>query len=90
MQGGCGLGDDVGSAAKSGPRVMGREINAQPNRLAQAEGADYIGFGPIFATPTKPDYLPIGLSDIKRVHTEVSLPTSASRNQHRQPAEVVN
>jgi thiamine-phosphate pyrophosphorylase len=41
---------------------------------AQGEGADYIGFGPIFATPTKPDYKPIGLSDIKRVHAEVSLP----------------
>jgi thiamine-phosphate pyrophosphorylase len=43
-------------------------------RAAQAEGADYIGFGPIFATPTKPDYAPIGLSDIRQVHTEVSLP----------------
>jgi thiamine-phosphate pyrophosphorylase len=41
---------------------------------AQREGADYIGFGPIFATPTKPDYAPIGVSDIKRVHEEVSLP----------------
>ncbi len=43
-------------------------------RAAQREGADYIGFGPIFATPTKPDYVPIGLSDIKQVHAEVSLP----------------
>lgn len=41
---------------------------------AQREGADYIGFGPIFATPTKPDYMPIGLADINRVHAEVSLP----------------
>jgi thiamine-phosphate pyrophosphorylase len=41
---------------------------------AQREGADYIGFGPIFATPTKPDYAPIGLEDIRRVHTEVSVP----------------
>ncbi|PYK51813.1 MAG: thiamine phosphate synthase [Verrucomicrobia bacterium] len=41
---------------------------------AQHEGADYIGFGPIFATPTKPDYAPIGLADIKRVHADVSLP----------------
>jgi len=43
-------------------------------RGAQREGADYIGFGPIFATPTKPDYPPIGLADIRRVHVEVSLP----------------
>jgi thiamine-phosphate pyrophosphorylase len=43
-------------------------------RAAQREGADYIGFGPIFATPTKPDYVPIGLADIRRLHAEVSLP----------------
>lgn len=43
-------------------------------RAAEGEGADYIGFGPIFATPTKPDYPPIGLEDIRRVHTEVNLP----------------
>src|SRR5262245_784570 len=43
-------------------------------RAAEGEGADYIGFGPIFATPTKPDYAPIGLEDIRRVHAEVNLP----------------
>jgi len=43
-------------------------------RAAQREGADYIGFGPIFPTPTKPDYAPIGLAEIQRVHAEVSLP----------------
>ena len=43
-------------------------------RAAQGEGADYIGFGPIFATPTKPDYTPIGLEDVRRVHAEVILP----------------
>jgi len=41
---------------------------------AQDEGADYIGFGPVFATPTKPDYQPIGLSDIGQVHKDVALP----------------
>lgn len=43
-------------------------------RAAQREGADYIGFGPIFATPTKPDYMPIGLENIRRAHEEVNLP----------------
>jgi thiamine-phosphate pyrophosphorylase len=43
-------------------------------RAAQRESADYIGFGPIFATRTKPDYPPIGLMDIRRVHEELSLP----------------
>ncbi len=41
---------------------------------AQAEGADYIGFGPLFATPTKPDYAPIGIDEIRRVHELVQLP----------------
>jgi thiamine-phosphate pyrophosphorylase len=43
-------------------------------RAAQREGADYIGFGPIFATPTKPNYTPVGLADIRRAHAEVNLP----------------
>ncbi len=43
-------------------------------RTAQDEGADYIGFGPIFATPTKPDYQPIGLGDIRQVHLDVNVP----------------
>ena len=43
-------------------------------RAAEREGADYIGFGPIFATPTKPDYAPIGLENISCVHAEVNLP----------------
>jgi thiamine-phosphate pyrophosphorylase len=59
----------------------GREIligksthSLEQARVAQREGADYIGFGPIFATPTKPDYAPIGLENIRRVHAEVNLP----------------
>src|SRR5215475_4187889 len=41
---------------------------------AQGDGADYIGFGPIFATPTKPDYAPIGLGNLRRVHLDASIP----------------
>ena len=43
-------------------------------RAAMAEGADYIGFGPLYATGTKPDYVPIGLQDIAEVHTFASCP----------------
>ena len=41
---------------------------------AIACGPDYIGFGPLFPTPTKPDYPSIGLHDIPEVHRQVKLP----------------
>jgi thiamine-phosphate pyrophosphorylase len=57
------------------PLIVGKSThNFEQAVAAQREGADYIGFGPIFATPTKPDYKPIGLKDIKQVHVDVSLP----------------
>ena len=65
------------SARRKAGRVVliGKSTHSPAQALAaQREGADYIGFGPIFATPTKPDYPPIGLTDIKRVHAEISLP----------------
>ena len=41
---------------------------------AQEEGADYIGIGPVFATPTKLDYSPIGLDTVRRVARAVTIP----------------
>ena len=73
-----GQDDDLIEVArrKAGRIVLiGKSTHSLDQALAaQHEGADYIGFGPIFATPTKPDYAPIGLADIKRVHADVSLP----------------
>jgi len=43
-------------------------------RAAQREGPDYIGFGPLYATPTKPDYTPIGLDEIRRAQSEIHVP----------------
>ncbi len=55
--------------------VVGKSTHSFEQALAaQREGADYIGFGPIFATPTKPDYRPIGLAHIRQVYAEVSVP----------------
>lgn len=56
--------------------IVGRSTHSLDQaRAAAAEPADYIGFGPLFATPTKPDYMPIGMDDIRQVHeTHPSLP----------------
>lgn len=43
-------------------------------KTALDEKPDYIGFGPLFSTPTKPDYISIGTSRIKEVHDLVNLP----------------
>jgi thiamine-phosphate pyrophosphorylase len=48
--------------------------NLTQAQAASTKGADYIGFGPLFATPTKPERSPIGLEEIQKVHTLVSLP----------------
>jgi thiamine-phosphate pyrophosphorylase len=69
--------DSIGIVRQKARRdvLIGKSTHSlEQARAAQGEGADYIGFGPIFATPTKPDYVPIGLEDISRVHAEVTLP----------------
>jgi thiamine-phosphate pyrophosphorylase len=55
--------------------VIGKSTHSVAQAVAAAEeGADYIGFGPLFATPTKPTYQPIGLAEIQRVHELVGIP----------------
>jgi thiamine-phosphate pyrophosphorylase len=54
-------------------------VGLSTHSLLQAESAlrekpDYIGFGPLFSTPTKPDYMSIGTSRISEVHRLVPLP----------------
>lgn len=56
-------------------RILGKSTHSVQQAIATAaEGVDYIGFGPLFATPTKPDYTPIGLDEIRKVHQEVAIP----------------
>jgi thiamine-phosphate pyrophosphorylase len=77
---GVHLGQDdlpiAGARQIVGPEcAIGRSTHSVDQAIrAFYEGADYIGFGPIFATPTKPDYPPIGLDDIARVHESVRIP----------------
>jgi len=44
---------------------------------AENRGADYIGIGPVFSTPTKKTYKPIGLSTVKEVLIRVNIPVVA-------------
>src|SRR5438094_10523984 len=55
--------------------VVGKSTHIVEQAIAaEREGADYIGFGPIFSTPTNPDYSPIGLRQIREVYERVSIP----------------
>jgi len=47
---------------------------------AQKEGADYIGFGPIYATATKPDYPGIGLKAAVKLKARIKIPYFAIGN----------
>jgi len=54
---------------------IGKSTHSSAQAFASAdEDVDYLGFGPLFATGTKPDYTPIGLQDIATVQTAVSQP----------------
>lgn len=49
-------------------KIVGRSTHSPEQALkGWKEGADYIGFGPLFATATKPGRTAIGLGDIRTV-----------------------
>jgi thiamine-phosphate pyrophosphorylase len=57
------------------PIIVGKSTHSIAQAVAaEREGADYIGLGPIFSTPTKPDYPPIGFEQVREVHQRVSIP----------------
>lgn len=71
------VGQDGGPLAEVrrvvGPNMLvGRSTHSPQQALAAlAEGADYIGFGPLFPTGTKPGRASIGLQDIATVQAAV-------------------
>ncbi len=66
-------------------RIMGEKkiIGISTHRPEEVEaaatgGADYIGFGPIFSTPTKADHEPVvGIAGLERVRSLTTLPIFA-------------
>jgi len=72
------------------PTIIGKSTHSLEQAVAaQAEGADYIGFGPIFATPTKPGRPAIGLEDIREAHTRVSIPVFCIGGIHLENLEQI-
>jgi thiamine-phosphate pyrophosphorylase len=77
---GCHLGqDDLG--IPEARRLLGSAslLGLSTHSPCQAEagqalGADYLGFGPLYATGTKPDYNPIGPSKIREIASHVTIP----------------
>lgn len=71
------VGQDAGPLAAVrnivGPQMLiGRSTHSPEQALAaMAEGADYIGFGPLFPTGTKPGRPSIGLQDIAAVQEKL-------------------
>lgn len=54
---------------------VGRSTHSLQQALKTArEGVDYIGVGPIFKTPTKPDYPSVGTGLIRKVKARIRIP----------------
>jgi len=77
---GCHLGQQDGSIADARqvagrPIIIGRSTHSIEQAItAEKEGADYIGYGPLFPTPTKPDAVAVGLSGLRKLHAQVRIP----------------
>lgn len=58
---------------------IGRSTHSLEQALvAEAEGADYIGFGPVFKTPSKENPDPVvGIDELRKVVSRVSIPVVA-------------
>ena len=74
---GVHIGQDDGSISATreivGPELLiGRSTHSLPQaQQALADGADYIGFGPLFPTPTKAGRPAIGLGEISKMEALV-------------------
>lgn len=62
-------------AALGGRALIGRSTHSPQQALqAEKEGFDYIGVGPVFGTPTKPDYTPVGLELVTFASKNIRIP----------------
>lgn len=92
---GAHVGQDDMSVADArrlaGPgKIIGKSTHSvEQARAAAVEAPDYIGFGPLFSTPTKPDYAPVGTDEIRRVCGVVPMPVFCIGGIKRENLDVV-
>ncbi len=56
-------------------KIIGKSTHSLEQALeAEKEGVDYIGVGPVFSTPTKPLYEPVGIDLVSKVADSVRIP----------------
>ena len=62
-----------------GDRLLGVSAHSHSEAVqAVQDGADYLGVGPVFATPTKPDAAPqIGIDGLTTIRRQISIPIVA-------------
>ena len=77
---GVHLGQEDGNLAEARAllgegAIIGRSTHSEKQALeAEREGFDYIGVGPVFATPTKPGYAPVGLDLVRFASKNIHIP----------------
>lgn len=72
------------------PPIIGKSTHSLAQAIAaEQEGADYIGFGPLYPTGTKPGRPAIGLEDIRRVHESVRIPIFCIGGINRETLQLV-
>jgi thiamine-phosphate pyrophosphorylase len=55
--------------------LIGKSTHSPAQAItASGEAVDYLGFGPMFSTPTKPDYRAIGPEQIREIDGKISKP----------------
>jgi thiamine-phosphate pyrophosphorylase len=80
-------------AARSllGERLIGRSVHSIESAVAaEREGADFVIFGPVWASTTHPDYAPAGVDALARVAAAVSVPVLAIGGVTREKIALVH
>lgn len=61
-----------------GDRLIGRSVHSTRSALAaEADGADYVLFGPVWRSPTHPDLEPAGIDALAQVARALHVPVIA-------------